>query len=224
VTTDIEKSHLCRRPLRRRLSLPLVALLASFGPAVAQAQQVPGCGNLDNPYGPYDYNDPMARNELLPKVEQHHFTPNVEMLRAGQSGTISSDLSYTLRAFPNHPRALDAVSRYVLKGGRLIDPSIPTADCFFKRAMAFRPDDETVRMLFANYLTRRGERDDARAQYEKALELAPESAETNYNAGLFFLQDGDLARAKKLAEVAYANGYPLPGLREKIRVAEQKAE
>jgi uncharacterized protein (TIGR02996 family) len=207
---------------RRHCAVAMVALIVLASVNSAEAQQVPGCGDLSNPYGPYDYNEPVARADFLPKVEAHHFTQQVETLRAGQEGTLSSDLSYTLRAFPNHHRALDAVSRYVLKGGRLTDPNIRTGDCFFMRAIVFRPEDETVRMLYANYLTRRGKRDEARLQYEKALELAPESAEANYNAGLFFLADGDLPRARKLADVAYRNGYPLPGLREKIKAAEKK--
>jgi tetratricopeptide (TPR) repeat protein len=186
------------------------------------AQNVPGCGNLSNPYGPFDYNDPTARQENLPRVEQHHFTPVVQSLRSGQTGSVSHDLGYTLRAFPNHHAALDAASRYELKGGRMVDLDIRGAECFFKRAIAFRPEDETVRMLYANHLVKRKRIDDAREQYVKALELAPESAEVNYNAGLFFLAQGDVERAKDLATIAYRQGYPLPGLRNKIAAAEAK--
>jgi Flp pilus assembly protein TadD len=75
-------------------------------------------------------------------------------------------------------------------------------------------------MLYGNYLLKRGDRETARKQYEEALRLAPTSAEVNYNAGLFFLGEGDLIRAKQLAKVAYDSGYPLPGLRKKIQAAE----
>lgn len=75
-------------------------------------------------------------------------------------------------------------------------------------------------MLYANYLSKRKDVAEARKQYEKALELAPNSPEVNYNAGLFFLADGDLKLAKEHARVAYKGGYPLMGLQKKIAEAE----
>lgn len=190
-----------------------------------RAQDVPGCGTLQNAYGPYDYRDPVNKRDNLRVVEAFHFTADVESLRRGTSGTVLGDLKYTLRAFPNHHRALTSIARYALEGGRIsYDDSIPSADCYFARAIAFRPDDEAVRVIFANYLFRRGERAQAREQYEEALRLAPESVEINYVAGLFFVATGDLARAKKLAQVAYDGGYPLPGLKDKIAVAEASSK
>ena len=77
-------------------------------------------------------------------------------------------------------------------------------------------------MVYANYLFKRRDFPGAQVQYEEALRLAPESIELNYNAGLFFAQTGDLARAKQLAKVAYDGGYPLPGLKRIIADAEGK--
>ncbi|MBV6416808.1 MAG: hypothetical protein CMLOHMNK_01423 [Steroidobacteraceae bacterium] len=186
-----------------------------------QAQDVPGCGTLRNAYGPFDYRDPVNKRDNLPIVETFHFTPDVESLRHGSTGTVLDDLKYTLRAFPNHHRALSAIARYVIEGGRIpIDDSIPSVDCYFHRAIAFRPDDEAVHVIFANYLYKTGEREKAREQYEKALRLAPESIEINYVAGLFFVDTGELERAKQLAKVAYGGGYPLSGLKRKIAAAE----
>lgn len=198
----------------------LGGILLLFGMPL-RAQEVPGCGELRNAYGPYDYRDPIAKRDNLPVVEAFHFTADVESLRRGNTGTVLGDLKYTLRAFPNHHRALAAVARYAIGGGRFpLDDSIPSADCYFERAIAFRPEDEAVRVIYANYLFKMGERERAREQYEQALRLAPESVEISYVAGLFFLDIGDLARAKKLASVAYAGGYPLPGLKKKIAAAE----
>lgn len=188
----------------------------------ANAQQVPGCGFLQNSYGPFDYRDPLARQNNLPIVEAYHFTPKVEGLKAGQSGSLNRDLDYTLRAFPNHPKALNSVARYALQGGKFEDEAIPSADCFFRRAMAFQPTDEMVRMLYANYLVKRGQREPAREQYEEALKLAPGSPEVNYDAGLFYLAEGELARARELAAVAYDGGYPLQGLKKKIAEADAR--
>ena len=198
--------------------LAVTACIPACGPA-ARAQPVPGCGMIQNAYGPFDYRNPEVRRQSLPIVEQYHFTPDVEMLVRGNTGTLIGDLDYTLRAFPNHPRALQAVVRYALAGGHFKD-EIPTADCYFQRAVTFVPDDATVQAIYASYLAKKGDVAAARSRYEEALRLAPDSGEVNYNAGLFFVQQGDLARAKMLAKVAYDHGYPLPGLHRKIAIAE----
>ena len=200
-------------------------LIFAFGftGAVADAQEVRGCGNLSNAFGPYDYRDPDARGYPLHIVEGAHFTPEVEALQKGHTGYLVGDLDYTLRAFPNHHRALNAISRYALLGGRgWTNPSVRSADCYFERAVAFRPDDETVHLLYANYLAKRGDVEGATKHYEEALRIAPSAPEVAYDAGLFFFKQGDMARAKDLARIAYAGGYPLPGLKNMIAEAESK--
>lgn len=199
----------------------LVATLVLSWGSAAVAQQVPGCGSLQNAFGPFDYRDPDARGEPLRLVESAHFTPEIESLAKGNTGTVAGDLDYTLRAFPNHHRALYSISRYALReGGQGGNSTLRSADCYFQRAIAFRKDDETVRMLYANYLSKRKQVAAAREQYEEALRLAPNAPEVNYNAGLFFLAEGDLDRAKKHARVASEGGYPLMGLQKKIAEAD----
>jgi len=46
--------------------------------------------------------------------------------------------------------------------------------------------------------------------------LDGDSAELNYNLGLVYLELGQLDDAVKHAELAYASGFPLPGLRTKL--------
>ena len=189
----------------------------------AFAQEVPGCGSLTNAYGPFDFRNYGDRSKYLPVVESYHFTPEVRMLQKGRSGTLVGDLTYTLRAFPNHPAALDALARYVLRGGKFgPDDDITSAECYFERASVWAPDDPVVHVIYANYLFKRRKKDEARTHYETALKFAPESAEINYSAGLFFLELGDLERAKQLAAVAYRRDYPLPGLKNKIEAAERR--
>jgi tetratricopeptide (TPR) repeat protein len=193
--------------------------------SAAHAQEVPGCGSLQNAFGPFDFRDPAARGEPLRLVEAGHFTKQVETLQQGQSTMyIIQDLDYTLRAFPNHHRALNSMARYALSGAKMwTNPDVQGAECYFERAVAFVPDDPVVRLLYGNYLMKRGKKDQARQQYEEGLKLDPKSVEINYNAGLFFLELGDLERAKELAKVAYDGGYPLPGLQNKIDAAEARA-
>jgi len=205
----------------RKLPLPLaIALALSFG-SVAEAQQVPGCGSLQNAFGPFDYRDPAARGEPLRLVEAGHFTPSVESLSKSNTATVAGDLDYTLRAFPNHHRALNAMARFELESGKsYARPSTGSAACYFERAIAFRGDDAVVRMLYGNFLAKRGQLEDARRQYDEALRIAPNDAEVNYNAGLFFVGQGELQRARQHAKVAYDAGYPLPGLQRKLVEAE----
>jgi hypothetical protein len=174
------------------------------------------CGSLENMYGPFDYVDPVDRADKLPVVEAYHFTPDVEQLRRGKSSSsIANDIDYTLRAFPNHHRALNSLATYVLRGGRMGGAHY-SVDCYFDRAIRWRPEDPVVRMIYANFLQKRKDADGARAQFETALKLAPTSPEVNYNAGLFFFQQGNYSAARECAHVAYAGGYPLPGLKNKL--------
>jgi hypothetical protein len=213
----LEAKHLTTRALT---AFTILAAILCVTPA--SSQEVPGCGTLTNAFGPFDYRDPEAKAKHLPIVETNHFNADVEMLRAGITDVhIIGDIDYTLRAFPNHHRALNSVGRYELSGGRFPRGRIPSADCYFRRAVTFRPDDEVVRMLYGGYLFKRDEATEARDQYDEALRLAPESAEVNYNAGLFYAAQGDLEKARRHAKVAYDGGYPLPGLRKKIAQMEQ---
>jgi predicted Zn-dependent protease len=208
--------------LDRWLLISVVLLLLTWA-AIAKAQQIPGCGSLQNSFGPFDYRDPAARGEPLRLVESAHFGPSVESLTKGQTGAVIGDLDYTLRAFPNHHRALNSVAKYELRGGNAwINPAVRSAQCYFERAIAFRGDDQVVRMLYANFLVKSGRTTEGRAQYEEALRISPNDAEVNYNAGLFFVSQGEIDRAKKHAAVAYAAGYPLPGLRKKLAEAEAR--
>lgn len=188
----------------------------------SRAQEVPGCGELENSYGPFDYRDALARSQKLRVVEDFHFTRDVQSLQRGASGSVISDLDYTLRAFPNHVRALSAISRYSLQGGTFLD-TIGSADCYFLRAIAFTPDDAGVHLVFGNYLYKRKKLKDAREQYEEAVRLDPESPEISYNAGLYFVEVGELEKARQLAKVAYDKGYPLPGLKNRLAAAEAAA-
>ena len=192
------------------------AILLASKATFCLAQEVPNCGSLQNSYGPFDYRLP-GNGASLQLVEAYHFTSSVEGLVAGHSGSVSQDLNYTLRAFPNHHRALDAVARYGLAKRPFGDVNIQSVECYFARAIAFQPDDAAVRVLYANYLFKTRDVKSAREQYDVALQLAPESAEISYNAGLFYLSVGDRSKAESLAKVAYDRGYPLLGLKNLLQ-------
>ena len=187
-------------------------------PAVAQdGGEFRACGSLENAYGPYDYNDPVHRAENLNVVERFHFTPSVENLTRGKSGTVPGDLNYTLRAFPNHARALWAMARYQLENPWRPSYEHYSIECYFDRATRWRPSDANVWLIHGMYLAKTDRMNEALEKYEMALKLDSSSAEINYNAGLAYFDLKNYARSRELAEKAYAMGYPLPGLRNKLR-------
>lgn len=183
----------------------------------AWPQDVPGCGSLTNAYGPFDYTNNADFQEKLPIVEQYHFSPDVEALHSGESSTIGGDLDYTLRAFPNHHRALYAVARYALQPDTPArDTHYFTPECYFDRAIAFKPDDGMVHMIYGIFLHEQHKLPAALAEYQKAVKLMPNSAEAHYNLGLLYADMREYANAKEHAHQAYRLGYPLQGLKNKL--------
>lgn len=197
-----------------------VPIFVFFTLAQGYAQSLsPVCGELTNGYGPFDYRKTdTARREI---VEKFHFTSKVETLRGGSTAsTPGGDLAYTLRAFPNHPRALMATIRFAELTKRNPPPEmIYSVDCWFERAEAFQPDDATVKMLYGSYLVKTGKQKEGIQRLEAALELSEEDMNILYNLGLAYFQLKDYDRSLELAHRAYAAGFPLPGLRNKLKTA-----
>ena len=196
----------------------LLVALPIAASAISAAAQVSAstCGDLRNGYGPYDYRSADQSQRFL--VEQPHFSPNIEALLRGNSGTLGGELDYTLRAFPNHPRALNAVMRYgeKMKSPQPSDLRWPV-ECYFERALRFRPDDQIARMLFAQFLTRN--KRDAEAVYQLALvaDKAGDSAFTHNNLGLLYLDLQRHDEALTHAHRARALGLDRPELRQRLQ-------
>lgn len=180
----------------------------------------PHCGELTNPYGPFDYTNPSNKKNALPGVEQHHFNSDVEKLVKGMTGLLGGDLDYTLRAFPNHHKALGAMARLALR-----EKTTKTRGanysvlCYFDRAIRFKPDDGMVRMIYGDYLLKTGQRDQATEQFQEAVNLEPENPTINYNLGLVYLKQKDYEQARTYAKKAYELGFPLPGLKNQLKQA-----
>lgn len=210
-----------QHPRRRALAACLLAATAAATLALpAQAaRKEPYCGNLDNAYGPYDYRK--GAGELafnLRLVEGAHFTADVENGIKGNASTLGGDIDYTLRAFPNHPVALNTVIRVAardrkslyLPGGRR------PVECYFDRAVRFAPDDPATHTLYGSYLLSVGRDAEALPRYLTAAELDPDNPSTNYNLGLVYFKNKDMANANRYAQKAYALGFPLPGLKNML--------
>jgi tetratricopeptide (TPR) repeat protein len=193
------------------VSIAVLAVVLS-APDLRAAPPPPHCGALAG----YDYTNSENKGYLL-TVEQYHFTPNVEALRSGNSATIGGDLSYTLMMFPNHHRALAALGNFTLKEKTLKPYGARySVECFFDRAIRFKPTDGMVRMVYGNYLLKAGQRDKAIEQLNVAVDLEPEDPTINYNLGLLYMQKKDYELAKTYAKKAYELGFPLPGLKNQL--------
>ena len=124
----------------------LAACFLATGAAHAQ-HGASACGGLANGYGPFDYR--IERNGRLPIVDGAHFTPQVEFLIKGDRGYLGQDLDYTLRASPNHHRALASVANWGVRTKGAQPPTLPRpVECYFDRAFRFQPDDTVPRLLF----------------------------------------------------------------------------
>ncbi len=199
----------------------LLCACACLAPTLASAQ---GCGSLDNGFGPFDYRK--SPGSLRQMVELYHFNSDVQNLRAGQNGYLGGDLSYTLRAFPNHPRALYLMMKLGKRDGTdRPEGSDYTVGCFFERAVAFTPDDATVRILYGLFLADRKRKTDATEQLETARalvqkdELLATDANLVYNLGLGFYEVGRYPEATEYAKQAAALGFPLDGLQRMLKKA-----
>jgi len=177
------------------------------------------CGELGNSYGPYDYR---TSRDKLAIVEGAHFTQDVEALRSGNTGQIGGDIDYTLRASPNHSRALIAMANL----GRKLNTDQPPGakypiPCYFDRAIRFAEDDAMVRLVYGTYLARVGKQKEAVDQLELAQKLDEGNANIHYNLGLIYLDLKDYAKAREQAQRAYALGFALTGLRKRLEAAGQ---
>jgi tetratricopeptide (TPR) repeat protein len=200
--------------LRRGLAAVLIGAMCA---GTASAQTIDRCGDIANAYGPYDYR---TDKDKLGIVEKNHFDAGVENLSRGISAYLGGDIDYTLRAFPNHHRALAAMTRLSEKLKTEQPPQARyTVTCYYERAVRFRPDDGTVRMLYAVYLAKRGKAAEAVQHLKVAEEVVGENANLHYNMGLAYLDLKDYDRALAHAHRAYALGFPLPGLRNRLQRA-----
>ncbi|MBN9694942.1 MAG: tetratricopeptide repeat protein [Zoogloea sp.] len=186
------------------------------------------CGPLENSLGPFDYNDPAMRaptgeNPMgqIKRVENVHFQPDMQFLniRRFTPERLRGEFGYTLGAFPNHPLALNAISRLEMLYSKQLPPAPKrvTANCFFDRAIRFRPEDRKVRFVYGVHLHQTGKLNDALKEYQLAESLGEDSANFYYNYGLLLADLKNWELAQKYARKAYANGIALPGLANKLQ-------
>ncbi|MDN5870002.1 MAG: tetratricopeptide repeat protein [Nitrococcus sp.] len=191
----------------------------------SMAVHAAACGDLKADaagYGPWNYNDPWAQKHKIPRVVTAHFTPPVANLVHGNTGTIGQDIDYTLRHIPNHPRALDSMARLAIRQKTVVPTgSHYTMKCWFQRAKTFASDDGVVWMVQGMYQNMLGHRDSAIAFMRKGAELEPNNPNIHYNLGLLYADAGKYEKAREQAHLAYQQGFPLLGLKQKLSAVGQ---
>ena len=216
-----------RASFRARWRAVALALAGAVAAHAAVAQGI-GCGGLANNYGPYDYRqykdmpeiDPVTKQmSPLQMVEGAHFIDTCEALVKCKRGSIGSDIDYTLRAFPNHHRALIAMMLYGERTKRDQPPeALFTVDCYFKRALTWKADDVIVRLIYAGYLNGKGKTAAAKEQLEAANKLTASgnNAFSVYNVGMVALDLNEVDLAVDAARRAYGAGMTHPILRQRL--------
>lgn len=212
-------------------NLTLAGFLATTMPLELFAQQVPGCGSLEASFGPFDYRPDKyvyettygSHKARVNIVERAHFTIETEMLVSRKSGLVvapGADLSYTLKVFPNHHRAL--LTLIALSEKEKVDKprdSIYTVDCWFRRALTWTPDDNVVKMIFSTYLLKTNRRKEAEEQLEIAARQAGENVFTHNNLGLVYYDMKMYDKALFHAHKTYELGMTIQTLKEQLQGA-----
>jgi len=202
--------------------LPITANSAPIGhaPWIGESLEGAPClGDHEN-FGPFDYLQRQSLPKELSIVESYHFTPEVEQLTRGKTSSPMGDIDYTLRAWPNHHRALYSTIQHRIntykEHTRL---RYPPAECYLQRAIRFSPDDATTHMLYGILLQRLDHDEQALKEYEKAINIDPTNPQIAYNLALLLVELKQFDKALTYAKDLYGRGFPLPGLMEKLKAA-----
>lgn len=179
------------------------------------------CGNGIRGHD-YRTNDP-ATNKLRGQVEGAHFTKGVQRGEYGNAGSLEGDLNYVLGKFPNHPKALLVAARNQMKpsyNGRHTyrkDRFWPKKECYFQHALRRAPTDPSVHLVIAIFYHEYGNFEVAARHYQSSIKLGPKNPEAHYNYALFLIDINRADEALKHAKHAYAMGYPLEGLKNRLK-------
>ena len=222
-------THYSKYPFTRRIAASgLCAAFALLGAVAAGAQTGPeACGNpLVNHYGPYDYRSTTPQQRAI--VENVHFTPGIESMTKPGTTTIqdmAGDVAYTLGVYPNHHRALLTMVRLSQRSKRDPPPGTNrTVECWFDRALRFRPNDTVARAFYAQFLHQGKRSSDAVAQLDIAVGQADDNPLSHYNLGLVYQEMGQLDKALQQAHRARDLGMTRPGLELALKKAGRWAE
>ncbi|MCP5209252.1 MAG: tetratricopeptide repeat protein [Hahellaceae bacterium] len=237
------RQHLKESALKLTKNIILASLLlpvASFalGWSGNQLDGAP-CVGKGQGFGPYDYvraksgQDPeYYQSTRLWEIDRIHFGKGMtnmqsEPLTYQSSRVIAGEFDYTLRAFPTHIGALNAIAELELKRiesnklaqkqSEVIRPFQTPPECYFIRAAVYKSDQANIPLLHAIYLHRLKKYNEAANYYEKSLAIEDENPEAHYNYGLVLIKLNRYDDAKEHAVKAYKQGHQLSGLKSLLQ-------
>lgn len=184
----------------------MTALVVVVAGASARAQFDPNRAN--------DYYAARGSGTLA-TVERYHLGSCQKLASSGDWPRALGDCNFILRIFPNHPAAL-------LRVAEICDrwkSSACLLDEVFDRAVAVNPKAPGTYVVQGIHLTRTRQYKSAIERFETALRLDPDNLNAHYNIALTYLDVGEFDLANRHAQVAYALGAPLPGLRTRLQQA-----
>jgi len=205
------------------MSITSTSLAANSAPWLGYDFNGVVCQGGGQGFGPYDYRTATTYQRHI--VESFHFYPDIEFLKGGKAGEISPsfnipvNLDYTLRALPNHHRALLTIIRFQLKANNKVikEHLITPVECYFQRALNFSKDDPVVYFLYGYYLHKVGRLNKAKEMFEKSLNISPNSVKTQYAYGLLLIDLKQYDEALEFAKKVYEQGDFHPGLRIRLK-------
>ena len=163
-------------------------------------------------YGePYNFYQPAPSN-LLENVEKYHLNQGVEKVRQGKYEYAWSEFAFMLHYFPNHPKALQQAANLSIQM-----ESPDRAERQFERAIRLYPNEAETHALYGIFLHNLKKYELAIEEYKKAIALNSHVIDYHYNLGLAYFALKDYQNARIEAEIAYNKGYPLPGLKDKLK-------
>jgi tetratricopeptide (TPR) repeat protein len=104
-----------------------------------------------------------------------------------------------------------------LRGKPIDAPSDRTMVYYFERAISHYPHDDVVYMIYGIHNHKINNFDKAKSLYLKTIEINPENIEAHYNLGLLYFELKEYSKARKHAMSAYDKGFPLQGLKNKLK-------
>ncbi|MGB8433338.1 MAG: tetratricopeptide repeat protein [Burkholderiales bacterium] len=148
----------------------------------------------------------------LRNLDRNHYQPAVKQLQDRHYRSALANLDFMLKYFPNHPQALAKVAEFGLATQRT-----DIAEQRFKDALARYPGDDETYVIYGTFLQKLGRVDAAIREYNKAIEIDPESVYAHYNLGLSYVDRKEYQQANIHAQKAYRLGAGFPGLRMKLQ-------
>lgn len=138
--------------------------------------------------------------------------------RTNEMEIVIAETNYTLqRAESSHPMYSKMLT-LVARANFELDRRQEAFD-ILNKAIALHPDIPDAYAAFGVLLRRLDRREDARDVLARGVEHVEGNAELHYLLGLIQFELGDYVASHEQAKRAYRLGYPLPGLKRKLKAA-----